>query len=199
LIVTAHQPGFLPGLSVYEKVRQADAVIWLDDVQYEKGGWTNRNRMPDGSWLTVPLQRSSLGGPIRKVLIDYSRDWQRRHARTLRQHYGKHADPLIAQIECGFAHLASLNLCLLRVLLADADTEWTLQTSISLMQALPISTRLAAMVKFLGGDVYLSGPSGRKYLDEIPFIARGIEVRYFESPYAVNACSAGLLADVTPA
>jgi hypothetical protein len=35
------------------------------------------------------------------------------------------------------------------------------------------------MVEEVGGNVYLSGPSGRKYLDESPFNERGIKVEYF--------------------
>ena len=47
-------------------------------------------------------------------------------------------------------------------------------------QLAPISERIASMVAALGGDVYVSGPSGRNYLDESPFHERGIAVDYWE-------------------
>jgi len=36
------------------------------------------------------------------------------------------------------------------------------------------------MTEEIGGTIYLSGPSGKNYLDEIPFKERNIEVRYYE-------------------
>jgi hypothetical protein len=56
----------------------------------------------------------------------------------------------------------------------------------------PISWRIAAMVEELGGDVYLSGPSGRKYLSEEPFVKRGITVEYW-SHQGENPCALSLL------
>jgi hypothetical protein len=57
-----------------------------------------------------------------------------------------------------------------------------------------ISHRLAMMVEELGGDVYLSGPSGHNYLDETPFSERGIAVEYWrhEGP---TSCILELCAD----
>ena len=55
-----------------------------------------------------------------------------------------------------------------------------------------VSEGLAAMTAEVGGTVWLSGPSGRNYLDEAPFAARGIEVRYFEH-VGPNPCALELL------
>ncbi len=202
--ITAHQPNLLPGLSVLEKVRQADAVVWLDEVQYSHGGWSNRNRMPDGSWLTVPIDRRSDMAPFNRVQISEHRGWRIRAARTLHQHYGPAADPLIAEINRPYGLLIGLNLALLRVLLDGSDTAWHFQshldggravTAVSEDRAVlaPISERLAMMVAEVGGTTYLSGPSGRNYLDERPFHDRGLTVDYFAWAGA-NPCSAGQLA-----
>src|SRR4249920_720967 len=68
-VVTAHQPNTLIGANVVSKIRASDAVIWLDEVQYTKGGWTNRNKLPDGRWLTIPVERHVYGKPINRVRI----------------------------------------------------------------------------------------------------------------------------------
>lgn len=184
MIVTAHQPNWLPGLSVTEKVNAADVVIWLDDVAFTRGGYTNRQRMPDGSWLTVPVRHATLDGPIRSVEIDYDRPWTAKHQRTLKQHYGSAADPYIAELDRRPRRLITLNLRLLLHLVPGP--RWYLETQFGFDGG--ISERLARMVAAIDGDVYLSGPSGRHYLDEAPFAARGIEVRYWEWPHA-NPCS----------
>ncbi len=199
IVVTAHQPNWLPGLSVIEKCLTADAVIWLDEVQYSHGGWSNRNRMPDGSWLTVPVERTTNMAPFNRVRIAEHGDWDRRACRTLRQQYGAAVEPLCAEIDRPYRLLVGLNLALLRHIVPDSPP-WhfqshldgghaTIAVSEDREELLPISERLAMMVAELGGDTYLSGPSGFRYLDERPFLERGIEVRYFEWQ-GENPCAA---------
>lgn len=205
-VVTCHQPNYLPGLSVVEKVAAADAVIWLDEVQFSHGGWSNRNRMPDGSLLTVPVSRETNMAVFNRVQIADRMGWREEHARRLRSFYGDAVDPLLAQIARPYRLLIGLNLALLRILLADTDTAWHFQSHLDGGRTLtedevvsddpralaPISERLAAMVAEVGGTRYLSGPSGRSYLDEGPFRSRGLDVEYFDWR-GRNHCSAVLL------
>jgi hypothetical protein len=199
VIVTAHQPNFLPGLNVTEKIRSADAVIWLDEVQYSHGGWTNRNRMPDGSWLTVPVDRSTDMAPINRVRIRDHGAWRRKLCFALDQHYGDRAHPYIAQIARPYGLLIGLNLACLRQILNGCQTEWHFQSHLDGGRAVtavsddreelaPISERLAMMTAEIGGTVYVSGPSGRNYLDETPFHERGIAVAYYRH-VGPTACS----------
>jgi hypothetical protein len=190
-VVTAHQPNYLPGLSVIEKVRAADAVIWLDTVQYSHGGWSNRNRMPDGSWLTVPVDRSTDMAPFNQVRISGLAKWRREHCASLRQHYGSRVDAICEEIQRPYRLLIGLNLACLGIILADCDTSVHFQSHLDGGRAVtaisdereelaPISVRLAMMVAELGGTTYLSGPSGRNYLDEQPFRDLGLEVEYWK-------------------
>lgn len=179
----------------------SDAVIWLDTVQFTHGGWTNRNRMPDGSWLTVPIQHYTEMGPINLVRIAETKPWRGKHAKTLRQHYGDAADDLIEELGRPYRLLVGLNLALLRVLFngLGVDTPWVFQSHLDAGSAVravseehyelvPISERLAMMVEEVGGSTYLSGQSGRRYLDETPFHERGINVDYFEWSDRSNDC-----------
>lgn len=192
-------------MSIVEKVAQSDMVIWLDQVQYSHGGWTNRNRMPNRSWLTVPVVRDTDMAPINRVRISESRGWRDKHVKTLCQNYGEDVADLVAEITRPYRLLVGLNLACLRVIMSHASvfTPWVFQShldsgsSVSVVSEHavvlePISRRLAMMVEELGGSVYLSGPSGRKYLDESPFKERGIEVRYFKYD-GDNDCSVKLL------
>ena len=189
-----------------EKVRSADAVIWLDTVQYSHGGWSNRNRMPDGSWLTVPIDRSTNMAPFNQVQISGVARWRREHCATLRQHYGSAADEICSEISRPFGLLVGLSLACLQILLEGCNTSFHFQSHLDGGRAVvavsdhrdelaPICDRLAVMVAELGGTTYLSGPSGRRYLNERPFHERGIAVEYYhwEGP---NDCSVKIL---TPA
>jgi len=192
---------------VIEKVKRSDAVIWLDEVQYSHGGWSNRNRMPDGSWLTVPVDRSTDMAPFNQVRIAEHGAWRRTHCNALRQHYGAWTvEQLCEEIRRPYRLLIGLNLACLQIILRDSDAPWHFQSHLDGGRAVvavsedreelaPISDRLAMMVAELGGTTYLSGPSGRRYLDEGPFHERGIAVEYFRWDQS-NECSVCLL---TPA
>jgi hypothetical protein len=195
VIVTAHQPNFIPGLNVLSKVAASDLVVWLDAVQYEKGGWTNRNRLPGGAWLTVPVDRATDGGIIRHVRIAQNgRPWQRRVTRSLYETWGPGVSPLCQIISRPYQRLVALNAALLAELLPHAapHTEQAWQSHLE-APSLDPSIRLAQLVAEVGGTTYLSGPSGGAYLDEAPFRARGIQVRSYAhtGPYT---CAASLLA-----
>jgi hypothetical protein len=85
------QPGYLPWLGYFEQVHRADVFVHLDDVQYDKHGWRNRNRIkgPSGpQWLTVPV-RSGDGLVIKDVRIDATKvNWAEKHLKTIRMNYG---------------------------------------------------------------------------------------------------------------
>jgi hypothetical protein len=187
---------------VIDKVRAADAVIWLDEVQFSHGGWSNRNRMPDGSWLTVPVERRTDMGPFNRVRISEHGSWRADHAKALYQHYGSAAASFVTEIQRPYRLLVGLNLALLRPLAGDVP--WHFQSHLDGGHAVwavsderdelaPISVRLAMMVAEIGGTAYLSGPSGRNYLDERPFRERGIQVDYYNhtgpNPCALAALS----------
>src|SRR5438552_1306997 len=113
MIVTAHQTNYLPGASIFSKLRAADGVIWLDEVQYTKGGFSNRNRLPDGSWLTVPVQRVTDGMPINRVRIAERPAWRRKHATALRQHF-RAPEAICAEVLRPYRLLVGLNVALMR-------------------------------------------------------------------------------------
>ena len=53
------QPGYMPWLGFFDQLYRSDVFVYYDDVQFDKNGWRNRNRIkaPDGTphWLTVPV------------------------------------------------------------------------------------------------------------------------------------------------
>lgn len=188
MIVTAHQPNYLPSVSIIEKVRSSDAVIWLDQAQFSHGGWTSRNKLPDGSWLSVPVEHGIAAQAINRIRISEHRDWRKTHCKAIKQAWGAATLPFCDEIRKPYKLLISLNLACLRLLLANSETQWHFQSHLDGGHALdfsltdqmqPISNRLALMVAEIGGTTYLSGPSGRHYLDETPFADLGIEVQYW--------------------
>lgn len=190
MIVTAHQPNYLPGISVVQKLQAADAVIWLDQVQYSKGGFTNRNRLPDGAWLTVPIvQEGCTEKPIKDIeIVDFDR-WPNKHCRTIKQRYGKakHFDKVEGILSTlGNAwrlgnKLATLNWFLMQQVLAELELEIQQHWQHDLLaDGKDISEKIADMVGLVGGSTYLAGPSSVRYLDPGVFKHRHISLQFFK-------------------
>ena len=76
------QPGYLPWLGFFEQMDKADKFVIYDDVQFDKNGWRNRNRIktPQGEqWLSVPVLTSKKSSQlIYEVKIDNRTDWRKK-------------------------------------------------------------------------------------------------------------------------
>lgn len=183
MIVTGHQVNFLPGLSVIEKIQVADVCVWMDEMQYERHGWVNRNRLANGTVMTIPVAEHDTFAAINRVRVgDPTGRGREKVARSLEHRLGDAAAPYARELRRPYQLLVGLNAALLHHLFADLDivVEQHFQSHLGAGRYEVTSNGLAEMVAELGGTVWLSGPSGRNYLDEQPFEERGIEVRYFD-------------------
>ncbi|MBN1232131.1 MAG: WbqC family protein [Candidatus Coatesbacteria bacterium] len=83
--VTIHQPNFLPWIGYFEKIDMVDLFIILDDVQYKKNDFINRNRIRQKNsiiWLTVPVH-FHFPEEINKVLIAENEEWIEKITKTI--------------------------------------------------------------------------------------------------------------------
>lgn len=207
MIVAAHQVNLLPGISVVTKIEASDLFIACDEFQFTRGGFVNRNRLADGTLLTVPFDRRDTFAPINRVrLAEQPPRWREKLARTLEQRLPC-GEPYAELVRRPWRLLVGLNAALLELLLADLQimTPWVFQTHLETGKCwgplvsdspavlMPASERLAAMTAEVGGDIYLSGMGGHRYLDETPFRERGIRVDYWEhtgpNPSAIELVS----------
>lgn len=186
MILTAHQPVYLPWLGLFHKISLADKFVSFDRVQYLPKDWNNRNRvkLPDGrAWLTVPvLTKGHRLKGIDEIEIDNRSPWQRKHWRTLEHSYGKapyfaEYAPFLEQVyKREWTHLAELNDEMLRWFLAvlGIDVEFT-NASVHDFRGTK-SALVLDMCRTLGADRYIFGALGRDYADVESFTRAGIEV-----------------------
>lgn len=90
------QPYFFPYPGYFQLIRSADTFVLYDDVNYIKGGWINRNRLPNGKdsfYFTLPLRSKSSFMKISEILIDSKsyEIWKQKFIKTIRINYGQTA------------------------------------------------------------------------------------------------------------
>jgi len=92
VIVTAHQPAYLPWLGLLHKAALSDTFVLVDNVQFEKDSFINRNKLrsPEGwRWLTVPVaSKGHTASTIESLRIMHG-PWSRKHWTAFKMFYGK--------------------------------------------------------------------------------------------------------------
>ena len=187
--VAVLQSNYLPWKGYFDIIDRVDTFVFYDDVQYTKHDWRNRNRIQTTQgfqWLTVPV-KSSLNQRICDVSLSHSH-WQKKHWKTICQTYsnapffGEYAD-WFEEFYLGteWQSLSDLNQSLIRYI-ADVCLKTTTQflDSRDFTLAGRKSERLLQLLIQLNTERYVSGPSGRSYLDSRAFEQAGIEIEYVD-------------------
>jgi WbqC-like protein family len=191
VIVSAHQPNFAPWLGFFDKAWHSDVLVLLDTVQFIKRGYQNRTRVKGScgpQWLTVPVvTKGRYDQATRDVEIDETARWRAVHLRTLQGLLAKapHRGALLDAVEPIYSrdevhNLVELNVALIRTVAErlGMPTRLILASELDLSGS---STRLMLnLTRAVDGEVYLSGPTGRKYLEPELFAAEGVGLRYHE-------------------
>lgn len=192
-LVAIHQPNFFPWLGFFDKIRRADAFVFLDAVDYPRSGsggmgsWTNRVRIAvqgEARWATCPLQHMPLGSPIAAASIDDRQPWRTKLLKTLEANYRKAPryaramDLLRPLIMAQEANLAAFNIAAIKAIAAELG----LKTRFLLQSSLPgegkATELLASLVKAAGGDSYLAGGGAAGYQQDEIFAAAGLKLVY---------------------
>jgi WbqC-like protein len=180
------QPGYLPWLGFFDQMQKADVFVLYDDVQFDKHGWRNRNRIKCAhgvQWLTVPVHHR--GQPrIDEIEIDSTKPWARKQIATLRQCYAgaAHLEPYVSELagvlERPWRLLVDLDDAVMRLLAAWLGIETTVVRSSELGVDGERTERLVALCRHFGATRYRSGDAARAYLDIDAFEREGIEVEW---------------------
>jgi hypothetical protein len=180
------QPGYLPWLGFFDQMARSDIFVFYDDVQFDKNGWRNRNRVksPQGPhWLTVPV-RAELGQPILDVEIDNTQPWARKHVATIRHLYARapylrtYLPELEESLQRAWGRLIDLDLAVVLLLRRWLGLERETYRSSEIGIGGERSERLLALCKHFGCERYLSGDAAQNYLDTKTFAEAGVEVEW---------------------
>jgi len=174
LIVTIHQPNFLPWLPYFKKIQQADVFVFLRHCQYQREGHQHRFQRLD-KWHTMKADKGHLQDSIFvKKYIRPDEDWQKIKQQTLEH------KALLDSLD--FAISSSLHETNQKIILMMMQKmNITTKVEYDVPDVSSGTERLVNICKDLGATTYLSGPSGRHYMDLTLFENAGINVEFFEA------------------
>ena len=184
-----HQPEYLPWTHFFEKIKLSDVYVVLNDVQYNRRSFQNRNQIKtkDGQkWLSVPLKYAPREFKISKIMIDNSSNWQNEHINLIIENY-KHSkyfesifESIIKIYNNKYDYLSDFNIDLIRTLLKIMNID----CKIVFQSELEIDSKKSDLIfdicNKLNCNEYITGFGSKNYLDNIKFNRNNIKINYIK-------------------
>jgi hypothetical protein len=189
VVIGILQPGYLPWLGFFEQMSKSDVFVIYDDVQYDKEGWRNRNRIKTASaiqWLTIPVHIKFEDHPlINEVKINNTANWRKKHLFSIKQNYSrapfykKYIETFEPAYEKEWEYLLDIDIYFIMTL---AECLGIKDKKIVMSSTLGIGGdrrgRLINICKRFNADTFYEGAAGKDYIDENIFAEHGIKIEY---------------------
>lgn len=189
MILTAHQPVYLPWLGFFHKLSLVDTFCALDHVQYIKNDVVNRNQIKTKNgplWLTVPaITKNHFQKPFFEVEIDNSQPWAKKHLKSIYYAYSqaKFFSRYIPFFESTYSKswhtLYQLNSHLINYFLEELGLKPILIRSSSLQPSKKKNDLILELCQKLKADTFIFGAMGKNYADKKSFAKNNIRI-YFQ-------------------
>jgi hypothetical protein len=185
--VVISQPMYFPWIGFFAQMAMADVYVWLDDVQFSRGSFTNRiqvKTIKGYHWMTIPLAGK---GSFQKIsdLQASKDDWRASHRDLLRQQLSElpYRSEALSVFDAGVA-CDTVSNCLIASCVRPAVHIGVLPPKIfrsSDFKSVGSSwQRVLDIVLELGGTRYLTGHGAANYLDHEEFEKNDIAVEYMK-------------------
>lgn len=189
-MISIHQSQFLPWLPYFYKILKSDLFVILDNVQFQKNGFQNRNmiKTPRGSlWLTIPVKHK-FGLPINEVKVVnkdvYSKILKTLHLNYVRSEFYFEVYTILKDVfNHMFLALNELNNELLDRILNIIGIRSQIFMSSAINTHKKKDDLLIEIIEHFRETDYLSGPGALNYMDLRKFQKRGIKVYVYDFNY----------------
>lgn len=186
------QSNYIPWKGYFDLMWIADEFIILDDVQYTKNDWRNRNQIKTThgkKWLTIPVSYKFSDRPLISSINVCQRDWTNEHLTHIKSAYynATFYHEVMPLLESWYNKVKSLkSLSEINLFLLEAITEYLeidvnitnskLYISTEELQSLDKNHRLAEICIRANATDYITGPAALSYLKESVFQSCNIKV-----------------------
>jgi len=175
------QSNYIPWKGYFDFIHDVDEFIFLDNVQFTTRDWRTRNsiKTTDGlHWLTVPAGADRNRLICEVILTDHS--WQAKHWRTIKQYYSKapyfelYKDIFEDFYMCRtWNSLSEMNQYLTRLIAGKIlKIETIFKDAKEYNPEGKKFDLIADLVVKSAGNIYVSGPAAKNYMNEFDFTRR---------------------------
>jgi hypothetical protein len=184
------QSNYIPWKGYFDMIGMVDEFVLLDDVQYTRRDWRNRNQIKTAQglqWLTIPVEvKGRFECKINEVTVA-DPTWAKDHWNKISQAYSKapfFRDYCNQIEECylGYSelYLSKINYRFLVLINSILGIKTPLRWSQEFTASAEKSQRLLDICNRIDASVYISGPAAKDYLQVDLFNKEGIEVKWMD-------------------
>jgi hypothetical protein len=175
LKIAIHQPEHFPYMGFFEKMKLADIFVILDDVQYKKNNWQNRNKFLNKNgieeFFNVQVEKEATKKLINEVNV-VEGPWRKKTIKKLQQNFNIDVSDI-------YSHNKLININMASIIWArekmNINKPMILSSNLSIKSK--STQRLVDICNEIGATEYISGMGGKSYLDESLF---SCPVSYFK-------------------
>ena len=179
MIIAIHQPEHFPYAGFFQKMEACDLFVILDDVQFTKNHFQNRNRFLNKNnieeWFTIPIPSSSNTKLIKDIMILDQSNWQKKITTKILQNLKID----VSEVYKTSNNLLHLNMASINFIRQKLSIDTPMIFSSTLNIESKKSSRLLDICKNLNATTYISGRGGIDYLEQDLFIKNNIELKIF--------------------
>ena len=167
MIITIHQPNFIPWYPFFQKMQMADKFVFLTHCQYRKNYFQNRFNLED-KWHTMSVDRGLIN-ISEKQYVNYKKDWMR-----IKENLKKYQDVLSEFDDCISSSMSETNIKIIKKIskLLDIDVEF----EYDVLTNLKSNERLIDICLRNCADTYIAGTGSMNYIQVDKFLNSGISV-----------------------
>ena len=181
------QPYFFPYAGYFQLMANVDLFVFLDDVQYIRRGWINRNKINKNTptYITVPINKTSQSAKINEISICHG--WVDNHLKYFIHLYGNKIKENIVfrsyQDYEKYDMLSHLNCESLKMMAKILNVKTAFEFSSNYPSDEKGEDRILQLCKLFKANEYCNLPGGRSLYDEIKFQNNGIKLNFIDTSY----------------
>ena len=191
------QPSYLPWLGYFDLFLSSDLFLVYDNVQFDKDGWRNRNKIKTSNgplWLTVPVLTTGMNKPTNKdIQINPREPWARKHLKSIEQNYRKapYFNEIYPLLEKGLTrewkYLLELNMYFIETInqYLGIQTAFKFASEVKLDLPEGKNEKLVALCRHLKADEFYEPAGGKGYIDPGFFEQNGIRLSFQDYQHPV--------------
>jgi WbqC-like protein family len=184
MILSGHQPVYLPGIILFNKIALSDVFMFVGHCQYSPKSWHTRNRIRHGDgeiFLSVPVVKARRFGQSINETEIYNQPWNKKHLATIyhayhRRPFFRDYFPELEQLLIRpWTNLGAMNMTIIRAMMRWFEIDTPVLDSVTYGIRGHKTDMLIAMCRAAGTDRYLSNLGSQAYVDEEEMRRKGIE------------------------
>ena len=186
MIVSIHQPDYIPYLGYFYKIEKSDLFIFLDDVQFSNNNMHHWNKIktPQGECrLKIPV-KYDFGDHINEVSTKDQLNWKQKHLKTIEMNYSRcrYFNEIFKEFKMilleNYTNLSYMNIAINMHICKKFEFKTNYQLASNFAIKTKKENRVIDICKAAGANTYISGNGARVYQSSEHFKDNGINLVY---------------------